>query len=152
MRAIIFLAGLAMAASWALIWLELPFAGPDISPMALARDGVIVIGADSSWQTWVFVGGFGAAALAGLLALMGRASGVLCTLAGISPVVVGVDAYLRADEFIGQLNLPVAIDFGDVQQTWEVAQDFVRLGLWAYLGGAAILLLAGLALTSAGRR
>ena len=35
MRMFIFLGGVLMAASWGLTWIEPPFAGADLSPMAL---------------------------------------------------------------------------------------------------------------------
>jgi len=144
MRAIMFLAGLAMAASWFLTWLEPPFAGPEVSPMRLASDGLITIGTDSSWQTLTFAGGFVAAGLTALLALMGRGAGLFALIAGVTPLVVGVDGFLRADELRQDLGLPFPLDFSNIGQTWDLAQDFIRLGFWAYLGGAGLLLVAGM--------
>jgi hypothetical protein len=151
MRAIILLAGVAMAASWGLTWFAPPFAGRDISPMSLVGDGVITLSADAVWQTWVFVGGFAAAALAALSAVLGRGSAILALAAGLSPLVVLGDAILRADATRRDLGLPVPVDFGDLAQSWDILQDFVRMGLYAYAGGAAILLLAGLSVFASRR-
>lgn len=151
MRAIIFLAGAAMAASWALTWIEAPFAGPDISPMSLVGDGVIRLSAEAAWQTWVFVGGFAAAGLAALLAVMGRGASIPALLAGLSPLVVLGDALIRAEDLRRDLGLPVPFDFGDLATSWDLAQDFIRAGFWAYAGGAGLLLIAGLSVFAARR-
>jgi hypothetical protein len=145
MRAILFLAGAVMAASWGLPWIEPPFAGADLSPMSLVRDGRLALGTQSSWQTWVFLGGFALAALVALLAFGGRRAGFLALLAGLSPFVVLGDAVIRADSLRRDLGLPVPFDFGDLRASWALIENFVRLGLWAYLGGAAVLLVVGLA-------
>jgi hypothetical protein len=151
MRAIIILAGAAMAASWVLTWLEAPFAGPEISPMALVERGTITLSSEAAWQTWVFVGGFAAAALAALLSLLGRGAGLLALLAGASPLVLLGDAVIRADDLLGDLGLPFEVNLGDVAQSWELLQDFIRLGFWAYVGGALLLLVAGLSSVAARR-
>ena len=143
MRAIIFLAGAAMAASWALVWIEPPFAGPDISPMALVQRGTLSLSPDAGWQVWVFLGGFVAAGLAALSALRGRASGLVALLAGLSPLVILGDAVIRADGLRRDLGLPVPVDFSDLARSWDLMQDFIRAGFWAYAGGAALLLVAG---------
>jgi len=145
MRAIIILAGAAMAASWAMTWLEAPFAGPEISPMALVERGTITLSAEAAWTTWVFVGGFALAALAALLALLGRGAGIFALLAGLSPVVVVGAALIRADDLLADLGLPFEVNLRDVAQSWELVQDFIRPGFWAYAGGAVLLLVAGLA-------
>ncbi|MDG3040409.1 hypothetical protein [Roseicyclus marinus] len=144
MRAIIFLAGVAMAASWALVWIEPPFAGPDISPMALVQRGTLSLSAETSWQVWVFLGGFVAAGLAALSALRGRGSALLSLAAGLSPLVILGDALIRADGVRRDLGLPVPVEFSDLAQSWDLLQDFIRAGFWAYAGGAALLLVASL--------
>lgn len=144
MRAIIFLGGAVMVASWGLTWIELPFAGPNLSPMSLVRDGQLTLGANSAWQTWVFFGGFAAAALAAFWAVNGRGGGLFALLAGLSPAVLLVDAVIRADTFRKDFGLPFQLDFKDLQNSWSMLENFVRMGLWAYLGGAAVLFLAGL--------
>jgi hypothetical protein len=151
MRAIIFLAGVAMAASWGLTWLEPPFAGPEVSPMALVERGAIRLSADMAWQAWVFVGGFAAAALAALLAVLGRGAALVALAAGLSPIVVLGDAVIRAEDLRRDLGLPFPVDFGDLARSWELVQDFIRLGFWAYCGGALLLLIAGLSLLAARR-
>jgi hypothetical protein len=151
MRAIIFLAGAVMAASWGLTWIEPPFAGVHLSPMSLVRDGRLVLGPDSPWQSWVFLGGFAAAALAALLALGGRRPWLLALGAGLSPFVLLGDALIRAETLRQDLGLPFPFDFADLRASWALLENFVRLGLWAYLGGAAILVVAGLSLMGRSR-
>ncbi len=69
----------------------------------------------------------------------------MALLAGLSPFVVLGDAVIRADSLRRDLGLPVPFDFGDLRASWALIENFVRLGLWAYLGGAAVLLVVGLA-------
>jgi hypothetical protein len=152
MRAIIFLGGLAMAAGFFLTWLEAPFARPEVSPLMMLREGMISLGSDTSWQSWVFVGGFALAGLAAVLAVTGRGSGLLALLAGASPFVVLGDAMIRAEDLRRDLGLPFPVDFGDITQSWELLQDFIRLGFWAYTGGAVLLLVAGMSVILAPRR
>ncbi|MEM7721557.1 MAG: hypothetical protein AAF376_04230 [Pseudomonadota bacterium] len=150
MRAIIFLGGLAMASSWFLTWVELPFAGPDLSPASELGDRWADL-RNQGWQTLVFLAGFVLAGLAAVQVVFGRSPGGMAFLAGISPIVVGVEAALRVDDFRQEWGLPFTIDLADMEQMMSVADDFLRLGLWAYLGGALLLILAGLS-TLAARR
>jgi len=151
MRFMIFLAGGAMAASYFVTWVEPPFAGQEISPSVMIGDDLQRLVQEGPWQAWVFLGGFALAALAAVLALIGRAWGVLALLAGLSPVALGVHFYLRADDISADLGLPFSVNFQDLGQAYDLLGDFLRSGLWMYLGGASLLLLAGLTL-SFGRR
>lgn len=151
MRFLIFLAGAAMAASYVVTWVEPPFAGQEISPSVLIGDRLQGLVTEGPWQAWVFLGGFALAGLAALLALLGRGSGLLALLAGASPVVLGVHYYLRAEDVRADFGLPFSVNFQDLNQVYELLGDFVRAGLWMYLVGAAVLLLAGMTLTF-GRR
>lgn len=143
MRLIIFLAGLAMTLSWGLTWIDPPFAASAVSPMTMVRDGRILLGAESGWQAWVFLGGFAAAAFAALVALRGRGAGVFALVAGVSPLVVLGDALIRAETLRRDLGLPFPVDLGDLRTSWSLLQDFLRIGFWAYVVGAVLLLLAG---------
>lgn len=151
MRFIVFVAGVAMALSFAVTWFEAPFAGQDLSPLSVFGEQLQTYISDGPWQIWVFFGGFVLAALAAAVALLGRASAILALLAGLSPVVLGVHFYLRADELRGQLPLPVQVDFSDLGAAWDVLNGFVAQGLYMYAGGALVLLLAGVALSSGQR-
>lgn len=151
MRLFLILAGAAMAGSYFVTWIEPPLAGAEFSPNAIIGDDVMQAISEGPWQTWVFLGGFAAAALAALTALLGRGSGLLALLAGLSPVALGVHFYTRADEIRANFGLPFEVNFEDLGQAYELMSDFIRAGLWMYLGGAAILLLAGIAMTL-GRR
>lgn len=151
MRFLIFLAGAAMAASYFVTWVEPPFAGQEISPSALIGDDVQRLATEGPWQAWVFLGGFALAALAAVVAIMGRASGLLALVAGASPAVLGVHYYLRAENIQADLGLPFTVNFQDLSTAYDLLGDFLRAGLWMYLGGAGVLLLAGITLTF-GRR
>ncbi len=144
MRFIILLAGAAMALSYMVTWVEPPFAGQEISPASLIGDNLQQRITDGPWQTWVFLGGFAVAALAAVLALIGRASGLLALLAGASPVVLLVHYYLRAEDIRADLGLPFSVDFRNLGQAYDLLGDFIRAGLWMYLGGGLALLLVGM--------
>ena len=144
MRLIIFFAGLSMVLSWGLTWIDQPFAGAALSTMAMVSDGRIVLGPDSPWQAWVFLGGFATAALAALIALRGRGAGLFALLAGLSPLIVLGDALIRAESLRRYLGLPFAVDLGDLRASWSLLEDFLRIGFWAYGLGAVVLLMAGL--------
>ncbi len=147
MRLFIILAGLAMVGSYFVPWLEPPFAGPELSPSSLIGDNLQQMITEGPWQNWVFLGGFAAAGLAVITALVGRGSALFTFLAGLSPVVLIVYFRTRAEELTSDIGLPFAVDFQDVGQAYELVGDFIRAGLYMYLGGAFILLLAGLAMT-----
>lgn len=119
--------------------------------MALVQRGAITLSSGASWQSFVFVGGFVAAGLAALLALRGRGASLPALVAGLSPLVVLGDAVIRAEDLRRDLGLPFPVDLGDLVQSWELVQDFIRLGFWAYAGGATILLVAGLSALAARR-
>jgi len=144
MRILTLVAGAAMAASFGLTWIEVPFAGPDISPASALSEGRIDLTSDR-WQTWAFLGGFVLAALAAVLALMGRGgAGLIGLLAGITPFAILIDAYLRFDEVRRDLDLPIPVELRDLSDVAVLADDFLRLGVWLYLGGAGLLILAAL--------
>lgn len=151
MRFMIFLAGAAMAASYLVTWVEPPFAGQEISPSVLIGDRLRGMIMDGPWQAWVFLGGFALAGLAAFVALLARASGFLALLAGVSPLILIVHYYLRAEDVRAEFGLPFTVNFQDLGQVYELMGDFIRAGFWMYTGGATVLLLAGLSLTF-GRR
>lgn len=151
MRFLIFLAGAAMAASYLVTWVEPPFAGQEISPSVLIGDRLQGLISEGPWQAWVFLGGFALAGLSALLSLLGRTGGLFALLAGASPLVLGVHYYLRAEDVRADFGLPFEINFQDLGQVYDLLGDFIRAGLWMYLGGALILLLAGMT-TTFGRR
>lgn len=151
MRFLIFLAGAAMAVSYFVTWVEPPFAGQEISPFALIGDDLQRLAINGPWQAWVFLGGFALAAFSALVALLARAAGLFALLAGASPVVLGVHYYLRAEDLQANLGLPFSVNFQDLGQAYDLLGDFLRAGLWMYLGGALVLLLAGMSV-SFGRR
>jgi hypothetical protein len=146
MRLIIFVAGAAMSASWALTWVEPPFAGPGTGPMDLVARGVITLSEDAPWQVWVFLSGFAAAALATVAVLMGRRPVILSLGAGLSPLVLLGDAMLRGEGLSRDLGLPVPVDFGNLTQSFLVVDEFLGLGFWIYVTAAALLILGALSL------
>lgn len=153
MRLIIFMAGLSMILGWGLTWIDPPFAGAALSPMALVADGRLVLGPGSAWQAWVFVGSFAAAGLAALMALGGRGAWFWALLAGLAPCLVLGEAVLRGAVLQAiDLGLPFAVDLADPREGFWLLQDFLRIGFWAYVAGAALLLIAGLLSALRGRR
>lgn len=147
MRLFILLAAGAMLGSYFVTWLEPPSAAPELSPHAVIGDQLQQMAMEGPWQVWVFLGGFAAAGLALLTALAGQGSGIMCLLAGLSPVTLGVYFYTRADELRDDLGLPFTVDFQDLEQAYALLEDLIRAGLWMYVGGAAVLLLLGIAMT-----
>jgi len=147
MRFVLFVAGIAMAASYFVTWIEPPFAGQHISPSSVIGEGLRDLVTDGPWTAQVFLAGFALAAMTALVALMGRASGFLALLAGASPIVLAGYFYTQADDLRSDLGLPFEVDTSDLAQAWELVSDFIRSGLWMYLGGALVLLLVGMSLT-----
>lgn len=143
MRFVIFLAGVAMAASYFVTWMEPPFAGPELSPAGLIGDDLTRMIQEGPWTAWVFLGGFALAALSAVVAVLTRASGILSLLAGASPVALGVNFYMQAEDVRTDLGLPFQVDFRDLGQAYELVGDFIRAGLYMYLGGALVLLSPG---------
>lgn len=152
MRTIILLAGATMVASWFLTWAEPPFAGAHVSPHETLLPRLGELGPEADWRLWAFLGSFVAALLASLAALTGRGAGPWATLAGALPVAVVGATVHRVDDLRRDLGLPVPVDLGDMASAMEVLDDFLRLGLWAYLGAALVLLVAGLSALLAPRR
>ncbi len=146
MRFLILVAGAAMAASYMVTWIEPPFAAQEFSPVGLIGEDLQRLVSEGPWQAWVFLGGFAVAGLAAILAFIGRPSGFLALLAGASPVALGVHYYLRAEDLQTNLGLPFSVDFSDLGQAYELLADFIRAGLWMYLGGAGVLLLVGMSM------
>ncbi|WP_224814426.1 hypothetical protein [Hasllibacter sp. MH4015] len=144
MRLVMFLAGAAMAGSYFVTWVEPPFAGQEFSPAAVIGDTYQEIIDSGTWQARVFLAGFALAALTALVAILGRASGLLAILAGASPLALGVHYYLQAEDIGSDIGLPFQVSLQDLGQAWELVGDFVRAGLWMYLGGALLLLLLGM--------
>lgn len=140
-----------MAASYLVTWVEPPFAGEEVSPSSLIGDRLQGLITDGPWQAWVFLGGFALAALSAVAALLGRTPGLFALLAGASPVVLGVHYYLRAEDVRADFGLPFSVDFQNLGQVYDLLGDFIRAGLWMYLVGALVLLLAGMSATL-GRR
>lgn len=151
MRFVIFLAGAAMAASYMVTWMEPPLPIPELSPHSVIGDDLTRIVQEGPWQAWVFLGGFALAALSAVVALMGRASGLLSLLAGASPVALGVYYYTRADDLRSDLGIPFQIDPADLGQAYELVGEFLRAGTYMYFGGAVLLLLAGIVLSFGSR-
>lgn len=145
----VLLAGIAMAWSFTLTWVEMPFAGPDLSPRSALADGAL----DPTtlhWQPLVFLGSFAAAGLAALLALAGRRFGLVALLAGAAPIGLAVDAHFRLQDLKTDLGLPIYLDLTEPQVVLDFIDDFLRVGFWAYAVGALVLLIAGLSGVMAG--
>jgi hypothetical protein len=149
MRAMVLLAGIAMAWSFVLTWVAFPFAGPDLSPRSALADGSLDP-TSLQWQTLVFLGSFAAAAIAAFLALTGRRFGAMALLAGAAPVGLAIDTHFRLQDLQIDLGLPFLLDLTEPQLVLDFVDDFLRVGFWAYAVGALVLLIAGLSAVMAG--
>ena len=136
-----------MAASFFLPWVE--FFGESIAPSMIFDEGMPPL-TDMPWQGLAFFASFAIAALAAVLALMGRAAGVLMLIAGGIPFGLIAQQALSARGQIQDLGLPVPSG-GDPMEAFEMMRDFIAIGAPAYFVAAALLVLIGLARMVRGR-
>ena len=142
------LAAVAMAASWFLPWLGGPF-GQTLVPHDAIYDSLIEAPGDLPIELLAFVASFALAGLLAVLALFGMAPRALAWIVALIPVGLVARIVLGLRDGARDMGLPVpAAD--TVGEALNYAKDFLELGAWMYLGGAAVLLL--LALVDPGKR
>jgi len=159
-RILIALGGLAVAASYMLPWFD-PSAiqlfgaavgggGEVLQPHPALTDLVMdeTLRPELPWQVWAFLATFALAGLVGLLALFGVAPGPLAVLAGLGPFAVVGYLYFQGQDAAsgavgGGLLSGLSLDI-PVSEIWQMIQPAIGYGLYAYFGGAVILLLSGL--------
>ncbi|MCB1337192.1 MAG: hypothetical protein KDK10_06975 [Maritimibacter sp.] len=142
----------AMAVSWFLPWFSGPLAegstpsvmGPDLYKL-VTSDGFKM--SDIPTEVLLFVASFAFAALFGLLALMGLASRLGALITGALPVAAVAVSLMRGASYAADLGLPIdflEVSGNDLRATVKLVSEFLAVGAWLYLAGAAGLLLTGL--------
>lgn len=153
---IVLLGGGAVAASYFLPWLAVPSlleGGPHdvVAPLVeqfgydglLAEDGLL---AQVPWEGLALAATFPVSALLVILALMRSAPAWLALLCGAVPFALVGLAYLQRGETTAQFGLPPLPDqLIPFDQFMELAQQFVGVGLWAYLAGSLLLIIGSFA-------
>lgn len=151
MRALAILAAAAMVISLFLPWLGEALPGARFVPFDLMRnlnpdlETAQRFVRESPAELVAFLATFALAALFLVLAVVGLASRLLAVMAG--GLAVGIAAYgfvrLRAGTL--DLGLPPLPADPSPQALLRAASEVLGMGAWAWIGGAAVLLLAGLA-------
>jgi len=129
-----------MAASFFLPWVV--FFGDAFGPQMLIEGNQIEL-ANMPWQLAAFLASFAVAALAAVLALLGRAAGVLMLIAGGIPYGIIAHGIITARGEIQDLGLPLP-DSGNPMEAFNSIRDFIDVGLPAYFISAALLVVVGL--------
>ncbi|MEL6958232.1 MAG: hypothetical protein AAGL89_04690 [Pseudomonadota bacterium] len=131
-----------MAASFFLPWME--FFGETMSPVMIFDQDVPW--GDMPWQFYAFLASFALAALGALLALIRQPAGVIMLVAGAIPFGLIGQQVLAARDQVQDLGLPMpgGGDPEDLINNFDVIQEFIGIGLYAYFGAAALLVLFGL--------
>ncbi len=154
MRALATLAAAAMVLGLFLPWLGDAVPGARFAPWDLLRhldpdvDTVKRLLNDSPPALLAFLATFALAALFVLLSLAGFASRLLAIVTGGLAVGLSVFAVLRLRDKLAEFGVPLPRDLslGDLtqDQLTQIAGHVIGYGLWAWAGGAVLLLLAGL--------
>ncbi len=144
-RPIALLCAAAILASFFLPWFTTPF-GESLVPW----DAIQSVDADRLQEAMrnappaalVFLASFALAAIFLLLALLGRETKALAFLTGAAPVGLVAWALLSASDRVDLTGLPIRS--ADLTDTLVQAAEVFGPGAWAWIGGAALLLLLGL--------
>lgn len=136
-----------MAATFFLPWVE--FFGNEIGPMMLLDPPN---GAEISldWRGYAFLASFAIAGLAALLALAGRAAGVLMLVAGAIPFALIAEQVMGARQQLDNLGLPIPRG-SNPMEAFDRVREFLAIGAPLYFIAAALLVLIGLGRTVTGR-
>lgn len=129
-----------MAASFFMPWVTM--FGEGIGPAMIFDDGAPPL-ADMPWQMWAFLASFALAALAALLALAGRAAGAVMLIAGGIPFGLIAQQVMGMHRRTQDLGLPMPGRGGDPSQAFDMMREFAAIGLPAYFGSAALLVMIG---------
>lgn len=129
-----------MAASFFMPWVEM--FGNSIGPMMMFGDNAPPLG-DLPWQAWAFVASFVIAGWAAVMALAGRAVGVLMLIAGAIPFGLIAQQVIGVADRAQDLGLPLP-QGGTSSEAFDMIGDFMAMGLPAYFISAALLVVIGL--------
>ena len=136
------LSGGAVAASYFMPWFRGPF-GASFVPHEVLTDPVLDRAADMPAEVAVFLSSFALAAVVAVATLAGRAPRLVMIAVPLLPLGLVARALLDIRGQMRDLGLPVPRDMG-LPDMMRMVSDFVDFGLWAYVGGAALLLVLGL--------
>jgi hypothetical protein len=141
-RQIALLCSLAILASLFLPWIVTPIGNNlvpwDVLP-AFERTEVETYVRSAPPEVLVFLGSFLLAALFVLLALIGREKRSLAFLTGVGPVGLAGLAVWRERERLGLAELELTME--EMNSLLAQASAVLGTGGWAWIGGAALLLL-----------
>ncbi|CAN1566553.1 hypothetical protein MCELHM10_02942 [Paracoccaceae bacterium] len=144
-RVLAFLAAAAMLASLFLSWTASAL-GQSLIPwewvQSLGQDQARLMLENAPPEVLVFLASFALAAVFLLMTLIGRESKFLALLTGAGPVGLvawGIWSTASQIDFAG-----VPVSSGDLGDLLAQATDLLGPGAWAWIGGAAVLLLLGL--------
>lgn len=129
-----------MAASFFMPWVD--FFGESHAPLVFLDDGVQAL-LDGPWQLLVFLSSFALAALAALVALAGRAAGLLMLVAGAIPFGLIAQQVFGVRSQIQDAGFPVP-QFDDPVSALNSVREVLDIGAHAYFASAAALILIGL--------
>ena len=144
-RFLAFLAAAAMVASLFLSWTAVAL-GQSLIPwewaQSLGQDQARLMLENAPPEVLVFLASFALAAVFLLMTLIGRESKFLALLTGAGPVGLVAWGIWSTSSQINFGSVPVSSsDLGDL---FAQATDLLGPGAWAWIGGAAVLLLLGL--------
>ena len=144
-RLLAFLCAAAMIASLFLSWTASGL-GESLIPWQLiqsqSQDQIRALLENAPPEVLVFLASFALAAVFLLLTLIGRESKFLALLTGAGPVGLVAWGIWSASSQIDFAGIPVSS--GDLGDLMAQATKLLGPGAWAWIGGAAILLLLGL--------
>ncbi|MBE2278075.1 MAG: hypothetical protein IAE87_17465 [Rhodobacteraceae bacterium] len=149
MRALAVLAAAAMVVSLFLPWLGTTLPGARFVPWDLIRnlnpdlDTAQRFVVESPGELVIFLATFVLAALFVVLSLIGLASRLLAVLTGGLAVGIVAYGYVRLRDGAIDLGLPLPVN-GTAEDLLRLSTDILGMGAWAWIGGAAVLLVAGL--------
>jgi len=151
-RILILICAIAMVASLFLPWLHGP-AGNFLVPWDFLKQ----LDPDQGWrllqqsppEIWVAAGSFALAALLALACLLGIEGKLLALLTGVVPPGMVVYGSLQGANRLNDLGLP-QLRITDWRALLEQVQQSFGPGLYAWLGGACVILI--LSLLDPGRR
>jgi hypothetical protein len=129
-----------MAISFFMPWVE--FLGESHGPQLFREDGLDGL-LKGPWQLLVFLSSFAVAALAVLVALMGRAAGLLMLIAGAIPFGLIAQQAMSARDQFEDAGVPVP-RLDNPMEAFETIREFLAIGAPIYFVSAAALVLIGL--------
>lgn len=151
-RTLVTLFAAAMAISWFLPWFSGPLAdgstpsgmGPGLYDQVTAEGFKL---SDIPTEVLLFVASFAFAALFGVMALAGLTSRLGALVTGALPVAAAVVSVMHGMNYAADFGLPIdplELSANDLRATAKLLSEFLAVGSWVYLAGAAGLLLTGI--------